>query len=50
MDFGKKNCDISLSQKPINWFLELLFKFISGFDTVLRLSELTVTFDDQEKL
>ena len=42
MDFGKQNCSISLSQKPIIWFPELLFEFISGFDTVLGLSELIV--------
>ena len=41
-NFGKQNCNISLSQKPVIWFPELLFKFISDFDTVLRLSELTV--------
>ena len=44
MDFGKQNCDISSSQKPIIWFPELLFKFISGFDMVLGLSELIVNF------
>ena len=31
VDFGKQNCNISLSQKPIIWFPELLSKFISGF-------------------
>ena len=38
MDFGKQNCNIS--EKPITRFTELLCKFISGFDTVLGLSEL----------
>ena len=42
MDFGKQNCNISLSQKPITWFPALLFKFISGFNTVLGLSKLIV--------
>ena len=41
-DFGKQNCNISLSQKPIIWFPELLLRFINGFDTVLGLSELIV--------
>ena len=43
VDFGKRNCNISSSQKPIIWFPELLFKFISGFNTVLGLSELIVS-------
>ena len=34
LDFGKQNCNISFSQKPIIWFPDLLFKFINGFDTV----------------
>ena len=42
MDVGKQNFNISLSQKPIIWFPELLFKFISGYNTVLGLSELIV--------
>ena len=42
MDFGKQNCDISPSQKPIIWFLVLLFKFIRGFNAALILSELIV--------
>ena len=42
MDFGKQNCCISLSQKPIIWFQELLFKFIDGFNTVSELPELIV--------
>ena len=42
MDFGKQNCNISLSQKPIIWFLEFLFKFVRGFNAALGLSELTV--------
>ena len=29
VDFGKRNCNISLSQKPIIWFPELVFKFIT---------------------
>ena len=33
---------VSLSQKPIIWFPELLFKFFSSFNMVLELSELTV--------
>ena len=42
MDFGKQNCNIILSQKLIKWFLELLFKFIRGFNAALGLSELIV--------
>ena len=42
MDLGKQNCNISLTQKPMIWFPELLFKFISGFNKVLGLSELIV--------
>ena len=42
MDFGKQKCNINLSQKPIIWFLELLFKFIRDFNAALGLSELIV--------
>ena len=42
MDFGKQNCNVSLSQKPIRWFLELLFKFIRGFNAALGLPALIV--------
>ena len=49
MYFRKQNCNINLSQKPIVWFREVLFKFISGLNTVLGLSELTA-LDDQKKL
>ena len=42
VDFGKQNCNISSSQKPIIWFPELLFKFIRGLYTVLGLSKLIV--------
>ena len=42
MDFGKQQCDISLSQKPKMWFPELLFKFISSFNTGKGLSKLIV--------
>ena len=42
MDFGKQNCDISFSQKRKVWFPELLFKFISSFNTGMGLSELIV--------
>ena len=42
MDFGKQNCNISLSQKPVIWFAKLLFNFISGLNMVLRLPELIV--------
>ena len=42
VDFGKQNCDISLSQKPVIWFPELLVKSISGFNMVFGLSELIV--------
>ena len=42
MDFKNRNCNISLSQNLLMWFSELLFKFIRGFNAVLRLSELIV--------
>ena len=42
MDFGKKNCNISLSKRPIIWFPELLSKLIRGFNAALLLSELIV--------
>ena len=42
VDFGKQKCNVSLSQKPIIWFLELLFKFIRGFNAALGLSKLIV--------
>ena len=37
-----KTVILVLSQKPIIWSLELLFKFIRGFDAAWGLSELTV--------
>ena len=44
VDLRKQNCDISVSQKPIIWFPEVWLKFISGFNTVLGLSELLINF------
>ena len=45
VDVGKQNCNISLSQKPIIWFLKLRFKFIRGFNATLGLSELIVNLE-----
>ena len=42
VDFGKQNCNISLSQKPIIWFPELLFELIRGFNAALGHLELIV--------
>ena len=51
MDFGKQNCDISFESEAHSMVLKLLLKFITGFNTVLGLSELIANLTDgQEKL